>query len=105
MRGYEQSTKKLIRKLVQLQKKLCNGFPIMRGSVTELGRTKKQPYFSVSINRKTNLIYLGNSRVKQAKKCASNYKIFLEIIDEMTLINMELLKRNVDIGKINQENL
>ncbi|MCK5027855.1 MAG: hypothetical protein KAS07_05545 [Candidatus Pacebacteria bacterium] len=101
----EQSTKILIRRLVQLQKKLFNGFPIMRGSVTELGMGKKQPYFSVSINKKTNLIYLGNNRVRQAKKCVSNYKKMMEIIDEMTLINMELLKRNVDIGKISQENL
>ncbi len=94
----EQKTKKLANRLLYLQKEICDSFPIMRGSVTELGKDKKQPYFSVSINRKTKLIYLGNKREQQANKCASNYKKIMRIIDEMTLINMELLKRNIDIG-------
>lgn len=101
----ELSTKTLERKLSQLHKKICNGFPIMRGSVTELGTKTKHPHFSVKVNQKTKLIYLGVDRARIAKKCSTNYKNLMKLIDEMTLINMELLKKKVDITKIDYENL
>jgi len=100
----EQSTKNLVRKLFQLQNKISNCFPIMRGSVAVLGMKNKQPYFSVSVNKKTNLVYLGKDRVGAAKKCSANYKKMMKLIDEVTLVNMELLKRKVDPTKIDYEN-
>lgn len=101
----EQSTKTLVRKLSQLKKNISNGFPVMRGSVAVLGMKNKQPYFSVSINKKTNLVYLGKERASAAKKCLANYKKVMKFLDEVTLINMELLKRKVDPTKIDYENL
>ena len=92
----EQSTKTLLRKLNLLKKNISNVFPVMRGSVAVLGMKNKQPYFSVSINKKTNLVYLGQERIGAAKKCSTNYKKMMKLVDEITLINMELLKRKVD---------
>ncbi len=77
----------------KLQNELNLIGPIMRGSVTVMGKKNKQPYFSVSMKGKTKLIYLGNNRAKIARKYVENYKRMLEIIDEMTKINMEILKR------------
>jgi len=100
----EKSTSFLERKLLNLKRKMFNLFPIMRGSVVEIGTRNKQPHFSLNKNKKTNLIYLGKSRAASAKKCSANYKKMMEIVDEITLINMELLKRKVDPTKISYEN-
>ncbi len=67
----------------------------MRGSVVLLGTRNKQFYFSLNKNKKTKLIYLGNERMKTAKKYSKNYKTLLSIVEEMTILNMELLKENV----------
>lgn len=67
--------------------------PVMRGSVTEIGpKNNKQPHFSVSIEGRTKLIYLGKKRELQAREYSQNYKRLMEITQEMTLLNMELLK-------------
>ena len=100
----EQSTKILFRKLFRLQKNISDIFPVMRGSVAVLGMKNKQPYFSVSVNKKTNLVYLGKERIGAAKKCSNNYKKMMKLVDEMTLVNMELLRRKVDPTKIDWEN-
>ena len=83
----------LKKKLYILQKELRSTGPIMRGSVTIMGDKNKQPYFSVSKKGKTKVIYLGDKRAKVAEKYVENYRRVLEIIDEMTIINMEILKR------------
>ena len=67
--------------------------PVMRGSVTEIGNKNKQPHFSVSIKGKTKLIYLGAHRVAKAQAYSDNYRRLMGIIQEMTLLNMEILKR------------
>ena len=54
-----------------------------------------QIYFSVSAKGKTRLIYLGKDRAAIAAQCAAHYKALAEIVDEMTIINMDLLKANV----------
>ena len=100
----EKSTISLERKLLHLRGKMFSLFPIMRGSVVEIGTKNKQPHFSLNKNKKTNLIYLGKGRVAAAKKCSANYKKMMQIVDEITLINMELLKRRVDPTKIDYEN-
>ena len=69
----------------------------MRGSVVLIGTRNKQFYFSVNKNRKTHLIYLGEKRVEQAREYSLNYKKLLEIVEEMTILNMKLLKENACI--------
>ena len=66
--------------------------PMMRGSVTLMGKKNKQPYFSVGIKGKTKVIYLGNKRAKLALEYTANYKRFLDIVEKMTIFNMDLLK-------------
>ena len=68
--------------------------PLMRGSVVVIGTRNKQSYFSLNKNKKTHLIYLGNKREARAKEYSENYKKLLQIVEEMTLINMALLKEN-----------
>ena len=67
----------------------------MRGTIVYIGTRNKQYYFSLNKNKKTKLIYLGNKRVKQAKEYSDNYKKLVDIIEEMTNINMELLKKDI----------
>ena len=66
--------------------------PIMRGSVTMMGKRHKQPYFSVNVKGKTKVIYLGSNRAKKAEIYVQNYKRLMELVEEVTLLNMELLK-------------
>ena len=66
--------------------------PMMRGSVTIMGKKNKQPYFSVGIDGKTKVIYLGDKRAEIAEEYVNNYKRMLDIVDRMTIINMNILK-------------
>ena len=68
----------------------------MRGSVVVIGTRNKQPYFSLNKDKRTRLIYLGQKRVARAKKYSQNYKRLLAIVEEMTILNMELLKNDAD---------
>ena len=85
---------KMKAKLAGLQNSLSEIGPVMRGSVVVIGTKNKQPYFSLNKNKKTKLIYLGKKRESVAKEYSNNHKMLLEIIEEMTSINMELLKNN-----------
>ena len=80
------------RRVRMLQKQLGNLGPVMRGSVVVIGTRNKQPYFSLNKDKKTKLIYLGKKREARAKEYSANYKRLLEIVEEMTILNMELLK-------------
>ncbi|MBF0196204.1 MAG: hypothetical protein HQL32_00765 [Planctomycetes bacterium] len=84
--------RKLNKKISDLQKEIRNLGPLMRGSVTYMGKRNKQPYFSVGIQKKTRVIYLGDKRAEKASEYVENYRRMLEIVDEMTLTNMELFK-------------
>jgi len=66
----------------------------MRGTVVVIGTRNKQPYFSLNKDKKTRLIYLGQKREPQARRLSDAYKRLLEIIEEMTALNMELLKND-----------
>ena len=66
----------------------------MRGSVARIGTHNKQFYFSLNRAGKTRLIDLGNKRVNRAREYSNNYTKLLEIVEEMTALNMELLKDN-----------
>ena len=83
---------KLNRRVKTLQSQLGKLGPVMRGSVVIIGTRNKQPYFSLNKNKKTQLIYLGKKREDKAREYSQNYKKLLEIVEEMTIINMTLLK-------------
>ena len=87
---------KLRRRIKSLQKKLGDLGPVMRGSVVMLGPKDKPKgtFFSLNKDRKTQLIYLGKKREEKAKEYSQNYKKLLAIVEEMTAINMTLLKEN-----------
>ncbi len=87
---------KMKRRVKTLQNQLGGLGPVMRGSVVVIGTRdrNKQPYFSLNKNKKTRLIYLGKKREDKAREYSQNHKKLLEIVEEMTIINMELLKEN-----------
>ena len=80
------------RRVRTLQRQLGALGPVMRGSVVVIGTRNKQPYFSLNKDKKTKLIYLGKKREMRAKAYSANYQKLLEIVEEMTILNMELLK-------------
>ena len=82
------------RRVKSLQRQLGQVGPVMRGTVVRLGARTKQPYFSLNKEKKTRLIYLGKQREAAARSLSANYKTLLAIVEEMTLLNMELLKQN-----------
>ena len=85
---------KMKKRVKTLQKQLGMLGPVMRGSVVVIGTRNKQSYFSLNKDKKTKLIYLGKKREVRAKEYSANYKKLLEIVEEMTILNMELLKNN-----------
>ena len=85
---------KMKRRVKTLQKRLAQLGPVMRGSVVVIGTRNKQSYFSLNRNKKTHLIYLGKERHAKAKEYSDNYTKLRAIVEEMTMINMTLLKKN-----------
>jgi hypothetical protein len=85
------------RQLRKLHEAIASLGPLMRGSVVVIGTRNKQPYFSLNKDKRTRLIYLGQKRVARARQYSQNYKRLLAIVEEMTTLNMELLKRDVDL--------
>ena len=81
------------RRIRTLQRQLGQVGPVMRGSVVIIGTRNKQPYFSLNKDKKTRLIYLGRDREAQAREYSVNYKKLREIVEEMTELNMMLLKK------------
>ena len=82
------------RRVKILQRQLGQVGPVMRGTVVWLGARTKQAYFSLNKEKKTRLIYLGKKREPAARQLSANYKSLLAFVEEMTLLNMELLRRN-----------
>jgi hypothetical protein len=66
----------------------------MRGSITYMGIKNKQPYFSLSLQGKAKVIYLGDRRAEIAKKYVENYRKATKLIDQTTLIQMPILELN-----------
>ena len=85
---------KMKRKVRTLQRRLASLGPVMRGSVVVIGTRNKQKYFSLNKDRKTHLIYLGQKRAARAEEYSNNYKTMLEIVEQMTVLNMKLLKED-----------
>lgn len=82
-------------RLRELHRELARLGPIMRGSVVRLGPYQR-PIFSLNKNQKTRLVYLGEDREQIAKTCSENYRKLLDIVEEMTILNMDLLKQHGD---------
>ena len=82
------------KRLATLRRQLEAVGPVMRGSVVVIGTRNKQPYFSLNKDKKTRLIYLGKKREALARQYSENHKKLLAIVEEMTIINMKLLKED-----------
>ena len=95
----QKTIKKNIRHLRKLHREMANLGPLMRGSVVTIG-PKRQLKFSLNKDKKTHLLYLGKSREARARQYSANYKRLLEIVEEMTIINMQLLKDRVETEEI-----
>lgn len=80
--------------LRRLEKQMGAIGPVMRGSVVQIGTRNKQFYFTLNKDKKTRLIYLGNKREPLARKLSANYKKLTACIEEMTVLNMTLLKND-----------
>lgn len=89
-----QKISEMKRRVKTLQRQLGQVGPVMRGTVFWLGAPRKQPYFSLNKEGKTRLIYLGKKREPAARQLSANYQGLLSIVEEMTLLNMELLRQN-----------
>jgi hypothetical protein len=81
-------------RLQALTAQLAQLGPMMRGSIVTNGRKHPQPYFSLNKDHRTYLIYLGERRLPAAKRLTANYAKAMEIIEDMTTINMLLLKND-----------
>ena len=77
-----------------LLRRLASVGPMMRGTIVTNGRKHPQPYFSVNKDKRTHLMYLGERRLPAAKKLVDNYKKLVLIVEELTMINMALLKND-----------
>jgi len=88
----KQEIAKKKRRVKRLQKQLAELGPVMRGSVVLIGTRNKQFYFSLNKDKKTHLIYLGKKKVDRAREYSENYKKLLAIVEEMTMLNMRLIK-------------
>jgi hypothetical protein len=78
----------------KLTRQLAAIGPVMRGTVVRIGMRNKQFYFSLNKDKKTRLIYLGKLREPIARRLSANYKKLLAIAEEMTVLNMKLLKND-----------
>jgi len=88
----EKSLSELKKRLAQLQADIAGLFPLMRGSVVRIGTPIKRPTYSLNMNGKTRIVYLGEAKEPIAQAWIDNYRKLQGIIDEMTLINIEVIK-------------
>ena len=84
----------LKKKVQALQRQLGELGPLMRGSVVKIGTRNKQYYFSLNKDKKTRLIYLGDKKVVRARQYSKSYKKLVQIVEKMSILNMEPLKNS-----------
>ena len=89
-----QEIRKARRRLQTLGRQMEKVGPVMRGNIVTNGQKHRQPYFSLNKDGHTHLIYLGAAREPMAKKLTSNYRRMNQIAEEMTVLNMALLKND-----------
>ena len=88
---------KIRKRIVLLQGKMAKLGPVMRGSIVVIGKKNKQPYFSFNKNKKTRMIYLGKEREVEARKYVENHRKLKDFVDEITELNMILLKKRYEV--------
>lgn len=93
MNYQDKSSDFLTKRLLRLQARISGLFPLMRGSIVRIGMKTKRPTYSLNMNGKTKIIALGNGKDQIAAQRIENYRKLLTIVDEMTLINIELIRR------------
>ena len=90
----------------QLEDELQNIGPLLRGSVVELSRPCTYPrcrkcqegtrhpsiYHSITKNSKTRLTYIPKAVQAEAIEWNQNWKESLRIVDELTKVNLDILK-------------
>jgi len=89
----KKSMKKMEKNLKKLAGELAQCGPATRGSIVLIGIKTKQYYLSVKIKEKTKLIFLGKKRVEKARIYLKNYKKILDIVEKMTYIVIERLRK------------
>ena len=89
-----QEIQKARKRLKTLEAQLTKVGSVMRGNIVTNGQRHPQPYFSLNKDGRTQLIYLGATREPMAKKLTSNYRRMIAITEEMTVLNMALLKND-----------
>lgn len=82
------------RRMKVLERQLAGLGSVMRGNIVTNGRKHPQAYFSLNKDGKTHLMYLGEVRLPIAKKLSVNYHRMVDITEEMTIVNMALLKND-----------
>jgi len=99
-----------------LQKKLKSVYPFLRGSIVEYESTCGKPncrckkgylhtstYLSITIEGRTQMLCLPKREPKikeEAISWCSNYKRAKEIMEELTLINLKILKEKVHLSRV-----
>lgn len=88
-----------VRRLHTLLAELSSVGPFTRGSVVRLG-PRKTPMLSLNKEHRTHLVYLGESRLEQARQYSENYQRLLGLVEEITRVVMELLRAGVPPDEI-----
>lgn len=96
---------KIKRRLRYLKQKMAAVGPVLRGTVVTVGtkcgnpnckcvKSEKhsQEYFSLNKDKKTIWVFLGKYRVEKAKTYIDNYKKMIDLMEEITILNLQLLK-------------
>jgi len=115
MRTAKKTMEKLEMEIGRIREEIKELGPVMRGSVVELknkcgnkncacarGMKHRQIYFSVNLGGRTKMMFLGKKRKPEADVYSGNYRRMMELVDEMTLANMRLLKEKYARGNEKQ---
>jgi hypothetical protein len=92
MHASEKSLDILQKRLRLLQSRIAGLFPLMRGSVVRIGIKSKRPTYSLNLKGKTRIVYLGETKEPIVNAWIENYRKLQKIVDEMTLINIDVIK-------------
>ena len=83
----------LMKKLEKLELQVHQCFPLIKGCITIVGGNNKTPKFSYKKKGKSYSMYLGINKEPMARKYLDNNTKLTEIINQMTDINIEVLRR------------
>ena len=89
----EKETAWLKKRVKVLEREAKALFPLMRGSIVHTGMRDKQPKYSLKMKGINKFVYLGKTREPLAREYIDNHKRLTELVDEMTLINIEIIRR------------